>query len=106
MKKIVKLWPVFLLLSAVAACRSASEADVKRVLKEMQSPDPAVRNQAALECANFGSLSPKVVPALIKLLSDENVGVSSGAAYSLRKIASPEAEKALEQATRRRKNPD
>ena len=78
-----------------------TEADVKRVIKEMRSSDPAVRNRAAMECAGFGDFGPKVVPSLIKLLDDENNGVKSGAAYALRKIGTPEATRALEQATRR-----
>lgn len=81
-------------------CHSTTEADVKRVIKEMSSPDPAVRNRAAMECARFGAYGPKVVPALIKLLSDENNGVKSGAAYALRKIGTPEANRALELAVR------
>lgn len=94
---------VTLVLIAITlyGCHAATEADVKRVIKEMSSPDPAVRNQAAMEAANFGPLGPKVVPVLVKLLmNDENNGVRSGAAYALRKIGTPEANKALDQATK------
>lgn len=92
---------IFLLLTMLAGgCRNTGEADVKRVIKAMHSSDPAVRNQAALEAAGFGDAASKVVPELIRLLNDENRGVQSGAAYALRRIGTPEAERALARATK------
>lgn len=91
---------LLLIFASAAGCGGPTEADIKRVLKEMQSPDPAVRNHAALEAADYQSAAPKVVPALIRLLNDPNNGVRSGAAYALRRIGTPAAEKALEQATK------
>jgi HEAT repeat protein len=91
-------WILILLFSFAVGCSEPSEAEIKQTIKNMRSPDASVRNQAALAAADFGKAGPKAVPELIHLLSDENNGVRSGAAYALRRIDTPEARRALDQA--------
>lgn len=86
------------LLGFAGGCGEPSEAEIKQTIKNMRSPEASVRNQAALAAADFGKAGPKAVPELIHLLSDENNGVRSGAAYALRRIDTPEARRALDKA--------
>lgn len=87
---------LLIILSLSACCKSDQ---IPRYIRDLRSSNAKVKNEAALELANCGS--PKAdaaVSDLIRLLYDPNVGVQSSAAYALRRIATPEAEKALQRA--------
>ncbi len=91
------------LLTHFALVGCCNDKEVPNYIKQLRSPDPKIRNNAALELGSCGSpKADRAVPDLIRLLYDPNVGVQSSAAYALRRIATPEAEKALERATNKK----
>jgi len=92
---------IALTLFYLNAC--CDEAKVPRYIRQLQSRDTSVRNDAALALGNCGSPeADKAVPYLARLIYDPNVGVQSSAAYALRKIDTPEARRVLDKATKRK----
>jgi HEAT repeat protein len=74
------------------------EGDLPALQRALYSTQAADRNHAALELAKCGSKAQPAVPRLATLLYDPNVGVQSSAAFALRKIDTPEARRAIENA--------
>jgi HEAT repeat protein len=89
-----------ILLAASSCC---SESDIPVARKKLFSASARDRNQGALDLAGCGSKAGSAVPRLIELLYDENKGVQSAAAFALRKIDTPQAREALEEATAARR---
>ena len=90
LSKLISIW--FLVL--LSGC--CSDADAKAAKSNLYSDKVSVRNEAALTLAGCGQRAHSAVPRLIELLSDENVGMQSSAAFALRKIDTPEARRSLE----------
>lgn len=88
------------LLTALGCCKEAELPALQRALYSSQASE---RNRAALEMAKCGSKARAAVPRLATLLYDPNVGVQSSAAFALRKIDTPEARKAIEEALEARR---
>lgn len=90
-----------LILSIFTACYDPKEVPV--LIKKLHSSDPKVRNDAALRLGYMGSpMANKATSDLIPLLTDENVGVQSAAAYALRRIDTTQARAALDRANIKR----
>ena len=79
---------------AAVSCANP-EVEVPKLIKQLKNNDAHKRNRAAMELASFGSDAEPAVRALSALLADPNGGVRSSAAFALRKIGTPEAERAL-----------
>ena len=77
------------------AC-SDPEVEVPKLVKELSSSDSNVRVQAAMNLGSYGEDAAQAVPALKRSLYDQNGGVRSAVAFALRKIGTPEAQKALD----------
>ena len=78
------------------ACRESAETAVPRLVKDLESPTPSVRNAACQALATYGPDARDATKPLIRRLYDENIGIRSSAAFALRKIDSPEATAALD----------
>lgn len=96
-KRPLILLPFILLL--FVSC-GPDRQQVKALTKKLRSADASERNSAAMDLAGASKHADLAVPALIKALSDRNGGVQSSAAYALRKLDTPEARQALEQAVK------
>jgi len=88
------LWSLVVILAG-GCCDKEALPRMKRSLYSQKSSE---RNEAALALSRCGKHAKDIVPRLISMLYDENVGVQSSAAYALREIDTPEARRALEQA--------
>jgi HEAT repeat protein len=73
-----------------------------KMKRHLYSQNASERNEAALALARCGAKAKDVVPRLISMLYDVNVGVQSSAAYALREIDTPDTRRALEQAQKAR----
>lgn len=94
---------ILVLLFVFTGCKDRS-AEVPGLIRQLNSSQAKVRNQAALSLGHIGSPdADRAAIYLIKLLYDENVGVQSSAAYALRRIDTPEARAALERARNKNK---
>ncbi|MDZ4787305.1 MAG: HEAT repeat domain-containing protein [bacterium] len=99
--KLRKMLLMYLCLFIISCADSKDE--IPRLLKELNSSDAKIRNDAALGLASWGAPhSNQAVPRLIELMYDQNIGVQSAAAYALRRIDTPEARIALKKASKRR----
>lgn len=88
---------VALILSCFgAACLGSSKQDIPKLIRQTQSKVAHDRNTACLALASLGPEAEEAVPVLARLLKDQNSGVRSSAAYALRAIATPDAQKALD----------
>jgi HEAT repeat protein len=83
----------------LGCCDNEALPKMKRNLYSQNASD---RNEAALGLARCGAKAKDVVPRLVSMLYDSNVGVQSSAAYALREIDTPDARRALEQAQKAR----
>lgn len=88
------------LLWSSGCCR---DEDIPRNISKLNSAVASERNEAALKLARCGAKADRAVPLLSQLLSDDNVGVQSAAAYALRKIDTPRARKIMERIDRERR---
>ncbi|HMO16655.1 MAG TPA: HEAT repeat domain-containing protein [Oligoflexia bacterium] len=79
-----------------SSCSEDSSVTVTRLNKDLSSRESKIKNKAALKLASYGLKAEPAVPSLIKLLSDENGGVRTSAAYALRSIGTKKAITALE----------
>lgn len=91
---------LFSLMILCSAC--CDEQRIPAALDQLYSGAARERNDAALALAHCGSRADAAVPRLAELLYDENPGVQSAAAYALRKINTPEAKRAIDQAVEHR----
>lgn len=89
---------IFWGLLAVLTGGCCDKEGLPRMKHSLYSQKSSERNEAALGLARCGTYAKDVVPRLISMLYDENVGVQSSAAYALREIDTPQARRALEQA--------
>jgi HEAT repeat protein len=89
---------VFVVLFSVMleSCREPAATAVPALVKELRSSESGDRNRAALRLASYGREASPAVHSLVVLLGDENSGVRSSAAYALRQINTPEAQRALD----------
>ena len=79
-----------------------SPEEVPALVEGLRSPKSSVRNESALKLGRIGApYAERAVPALVNLLSDENPGVQSAAAFALRKIDTQEARTALDRARKK-----
>ena len=85
------LFLVFLL-----SCKESPSTALPKLKSQLLSSDSRERNKAALQLGAYGQDAEPLVPSLIKLLQDENSGVRTSAAFSLRKIDTPQARNALD----------
>lgn len=83
-------------LILATSCKEDLSTALPRLTKELDAKESSVRNRAALDLAGYGPDGKAAVPALVRLLRDPNSGVRSSAAFALRSIGTPEAEKALD----------
>jgi hypothetical protein len=81
------------LIGLSGCCR---EAEIPSALKGLYSSDPREKNRSLQVLAQCPQQSEPSVPRIAALMYDGNVGVSSSAAYALRKIDSKEAREALQ----------
>lgn len=77
-------------------CLGPSKEDIPRLIQQTQSKIAHERNTACLSLASLGPDAEDAVPALARLLKDQNNGVRSSAAYALRAIATTDAQKTLD----------
>lgn len=84
------------LLLFATACLPPADEEVPKLINELRSPERNQRNKAALRLAEYGPEAEPATSALGALLKDPSGGVRSSAAYALRKIGSPQAERLLE----------
>lgn len=92
-------WSLALLVLVAGCC---PDGKLQQFKKDLYATDTHLRNDAALGLAQCGERASDVVPRLIELMYDDNVGVQSAATYALRKIDTKQARSAIEEATRRR----
>jgi HEAT repeat protein len=92
-------WSLLFMVFTVGCC---PEGKLKQFKKDLYATDAHLRNDAALGLAQCGEKASDVVPRLIELLYDDNIGVQSAASYALRKIDTSQARSAIKEATRRR----
>jgi len=83
-------------LAFFASCKSVSKEELPQLIRDLKSSESTVRNQAAMKLAGLEGDGAEAVPALIAALYDPNGGVRSSAAFALRKIGTPAANKALD----------
>lgn len=95
MSKIFKLFALMFAVMLASSC-TKSDAELDETIARLKSADSKVRSKAALDIAGFGGRATRAVPLLAAMLKDANAGVKSAAAYALREIGGPVAEKALE----------
>ena len=79
-----------------SSCNSAA-TEVPKLVAQLKSKQSGERNRAALKLGSYGKDAKAAVNALVERLSDENNGVRTSAAYALRQIDTPEAQRALDQ---------
>jgi HEAT repeat protein len=79
-----------------SACRESAETAVPRLVKQLKSRDAHERNLAAKALGDYGKDAAKAVAPLNRALWDDNMGVRTSAAYSLKKIDTPKARQAIE----------
>lgn len=84
------------LLIFVLSCKEDAAIAVPKLTKKLESKNLEERNQAALDLGKYGKEAKSAVPYLARRLYDDNSGVRTSAAYSLRIIDTPEARKALD----------
>ena len=80
----------------VFGCLESAETGVPKLVEQLADKESKVRNRAALKLGDYGEDAAPAVVALSRLLGDPNSGVRTSAAYSLRRIGTPEATKALD----------
>lgn len=88
------------LVSILSGC--CHEAEVPLAVRGLYSPDPREKNRSLHTLAQCPEQSKLSVQRIAALMYDANVGVASSAAYTLRKMNSPEARDALEAAEQAR----
>lgn len=88
------------LVSVLSGC--CHEAEVPLAVRGLYSPDPREKNRSLHTLAQCPQQSKFSVQRIAALMYDANVGVASSAAYTLRKMNSPEAREALEAAEQAR----
>ena len=88
------------LLGILSGC--CHEAEVPLAVRGLYSPEPREKNRSLQTLAQCPQQSQPSVQRIAALMYDPNVGVASSAAYTLRKMNSPQAREALEAAEQTR----
>ncbi len=89
--------------SAVLAMgRSMRETWMPYVQRELQSPSPAMRYEAARAVGEFGEEGRPMLPALLPLVDDDDIEIAATAIWSLGQIGGPNARRILERLVRSR----
>ena len=92
---------LLLLILLFVGC-GPSPKEVPALIEGLRSSKSSVRNESALKLGRIGApYAERAVPELVRLLSDENPGVQSAAAFALRKIDTDEARISLDRARRK-----
>jgi HEAT repeat protein len=96
--KFVSTLRIILLLFLLLLSSCCEQEKIPQLISKLYSAESTDRNDAALALARCGEKADRAVPRLRDLLYDPNVGVQSAASYALRKIDTPAARRAIDQA--------
>ena len=83
---------------SITATGCCDKEGLPSALRALNSEKASERNKALLLIAKCGERAESAVPRIAQLMYDENVGVASSAAYTLRCIDSKRARSALKAA--------
>jgi HEAT repeat protein len=89
--------------SAILAMgRSMRETWMPYIQRELQSPSPAMRYEAARAVGEFGEEGRSMLTALLPLVDDEDTEIAEAAIWSLGQVGGPNARRILERLVRSR----
>jgi HEAT repeat protein len=83
-------------VAALLGCKESAATAVPKLVKQLKSQVVHERYLAAKSLGDYEEEAEPAVDPLIRTLWDDNMGVRTAAAFSLTKIGSPKALKALE----------